>query len=90
MFVAWRLKIVSRNSVIPVIIVLLAAVSLGKKINSFTSVVFSWIFAVGGTKTTVSVIMTQDFLLFKVFTPTVIVWLVSSAAADLLINTGLT
>ncbi|KAF5327782.1 hypothetical protein D9619_004755 [Psilocybe cf. subviscida] len=72
-FVAWRLKIVSRSSFIPIIIILLAIVSL-----------------VGGIKITASVIMTQDYGHFSSFTPTVIVWLASSAAADLLITSGLT
>lgn len=46
--------------------------------------------AVGGIKITASVIMTQDYGHFSSFTPTVIVWLASSAAADLLITSGLT
>ncbi|KAF5318631.1 hypothetical protein D9619_010715 [Psilocybe cf. subviscida] len=72
-FVAWRLKIVSRSFVIPIVIIILAIVSL-----------------VGGTKTSASVIKSQDYGHYSSFTPTVTVWLASSAAADFFITIGLT
>jgi len=72
LFLAWRVKLTSNSTVIPLIICIFAVTSL-----------------IGGVATTISICFIKQLSQLHRFEPAVLVWLVSSAVADVLITSSL-